>query len=285
MRSSANRWSCYRKTEKEEEAAVGAGSGSGSESGGGSGGKAGEGAGGKSGASEDVPLLSSASSPATNYQSTGIRERRKSPRTTPQMEDNGRGDRGGYSSGMYGHAGGRQSPAERPNADYVMYSEQQPQQQQDAGGEEGGPDGGSPPAHHPSLSHHHHYEQHHQKQQAQYYSEGGGGGRREPHNQQQYQHLHNSSPISPPGPLLEQVNEEVLAVRRSALTVFSPLTYTWVSFRHGNGKQRRSGEDGPFSHHGYDAFPQSCLWHGWRVMPYSCRIHQKSSHDDFNEQA
>jgi len=217
MRSSAKGGRSYRTSEKGEEApAVGAGGGGGR-------GKAG------AAASEDVPLLARRSSPTNaDYQSAGIRERRRSPRTTPQMEERRHGGGGGYNGG-YGSRGGGQQSAEQDNADYVMYSEQH----HGGGGAEAfrGSGGGGvdapPPAHHPSLSHHQYYEQQQQQQQAHYYSEGGGGGGREPHLQQKQQQHHDPS-MMPPGPLLEQMNEEVIAVRRSALTVFSPLTYTWL---------------------------------------------------------
>ena len=58
--------------------------------------------------------------------------------------------------------------------------------------------------------------QQHEVPPQHYAAEGGGGPA-------------HAQPPQPPLMDQEAANAEILAVRRSALTVFSPLTYTWVS--------------------------------------------------------
>ena len=218
MRSSANRHS-YRTSEAGEQqrrlisGSGGSGTGTGT---------------GTTTDGEETRLLASVPKDhhwTSSYQSTAVR--RRSPRTTPSAGGNAMDGQQRQLSGGQGvaaeedHANQylayseQQQQPGRHQAQHMQHAEQQLQQQQQYSQDEY--------IRHPSPQQQRQQHNYDQSQQPQHHEVPQYGG--PPASQ-------NSTPhAQPPPPLMDEeaVNAEIMAVRSSALTVFSPLTYTWVS--------------------------------------------------------
>ena len=221
MRSSANRTS-YRKSEAGEQQR---------RSTSGSTGAAGTGTG-----TEETHLLAANNNNhhrTSSYQSTTVR--RRSPRTTPSARNSAMD--GQHLQQQYG---GGQGAAAIPGGDhanqYLAYSEQQQQHQvqhmQHAEQDQYPRDEYT---HQSPMDHQYHHQQQYQYDQRQQQQQQQPTQQHEVPPQQHYaaaEGVGGPAHAQPPQPPLmdqEAANAEIMAVRRSALTVFSPLTYTWVS--------------------------------------------------------
>lgn len=140
-----------------------------------------------------------------------------------------------------GGQGAAAVPGEDPANQYLAYSEQQQQQQPAAQHHaqhmqyaEQDQYSHDEYIHQPPIDHQYHHQQQYQYDQRQQGQQQRPPQQHEVPPQQHYAAEGVGGPAhaqAPQPPLMDQeaANAEIMAVRRSALTVFSPLTYTWVS--------------------------------------------------------
>ena len=204
----------------------------------------------------------------SSYQSTTVR--RRSPRTTPSARNSAMD--GQHLQQQYGGGQGAAAvPGEDHANQYLAYSEQQQQQQPAAQHHaqhmqyaEQDQYSHDEYIHQPPMDHQYHHQQQYQYDQRQQQQQRPPQQHEVP-PQQHYaaEGVGGPAHAQPPQPPLmdqEAANAEIMAVRGSALTVFSPLTYTWVSLTVRN-KRRRQREGIPWWLEGqlFTALVQSCV--------------------------